>query len=98
MGNRRGPSPIEEILPEVRGRTDTGYALRVHMHGLHGIWHRLWASLVLAEKLRDPDTADVVHVVRDQFEQQLGRSMTQDEWELLEADARSHAASVPNLD
>lgn len=98
MAQRRGPPVIESIIPEVQGRTDTGYALRVHMQGLHGIWHRLWASIVLEERLGGGDGDSGVPAIRSQFEQQLGRAMTSGEWALLEADAREHAASLPGLD
>lgn len=35
-----------------------------------------------------------VGTVREQFERQLGRPMSQEEWAKLEADAKAHAAGL----
>lgn len=86
---RGGPPPIESILPDAASKTDTGYALRVHMVGLHGAWHRLWGLLVVRETLGDPDGA--VEVVRAQVGQALGRPLTEAEMAQLAAHAQRHA-------
>ena len=88
---RSGPPHIESIIRDAAGRTDTGYMLRIHMHGLLGIWHRLWAIIVTATRLGGEDLHQGVSEVRAQFEQQLGRAMTEDEWAQLETHAKAHA-------
>lgn len=90
-GPRSGPPQIETIVNDAVGRTDVGYTLRVHMHGLRGIWHRLWAIIVTADMLGDEGMQTGVAEVRAQLERQLGRAMTADEWAKLEAHAKAHA-------
>lgn len=89
-----GAPPIETICADAAGRTDTGYTLRVHMHGLHGTWHRLWALIVTRARLGDEDILRDVEVVRAQLEQLLGRTMTVDEWAKLEGHAIAHASRL----
>ncbi|PTT80839.1 hypothetical protein DBR42_18850 [Pelomonas sp. HMWF004] len=92
---RNGPPPIESIIPEAADRTDTGYVLRVHMQGLRGIWHRLWAIIATAARLDDDEAREGIAIVRAQFEQQLGRAMSASEWEQLTTDAEQHAKRLP---
>lgn len=87
-----GPPPIESILPDAASKTDTGYALRVHMVGLHGAWHRLWGLLVVRETLGDPDGA--VDAVRAQVGQALGRPVTDSEMAQLAEHAVRHAQAA----
>lgn len=88
--DRKGPPPIESILPDAMGRTDTGYVLGVHMVGLHGAWHRLWAMLVLEADLGD-EAAAGIRTVRGQLDFALGRAITDEEMAKLDAHAKAHA-------
>jgi phosphoglycolate phosphatase-like HAD superfamily hydrolase len=90
---KRQPPALESIVEGVRDLPDAGYALGVSLHGLRGTWHRLWAALSLSKSWGDLD-ADVVRVVRLQFEQALGRSLSADEWTKLDEHAAHHAATV----
>lgn len=90
---RRGPPRIETIVPDAAGKTDTGYVLGVHMHGLHGTWHRLWGMLILQATMGEAEEG--IQVVRDQFSQALGRPLTDAELKKLEQHAKAHAASMP---
>jgi len=85
MTAKRRPPAIESIIPDARGRTDTGYALGVHLHGLHGAWHRLWGMLVMKHTLGASESD--VQTVRDQVSQALGRPMTDPELSELESAA-----------
>jgi hypothetical protein len=88
---RNGPPPIESIIKDAAGRQDVGYTLRVHLQGLRGTWHRLWAMIGTAEIFGDTDDmAEGVSALRGQFEQELGRPMTSIEWQQLVDDARAH--------
>lgn len=92
---RRGPPPIESIIPDAAGKTDTGYALRVHLHGLHGAWHRLWGMLIVQAQFGEAD--DGIDAVRGQVGQALGRPVTDAELALLDEHAKAYAATMPNL-
>ena len=93
-----GPPPIETITPDALGKTDTGYALGVHMVGLHGAWHRLWAMLVLRAGFDSADDLDPeddgLNTVRAQVGQALGRPITDEELSLLNEHALTHAAAI----
>lgn len=91
--NRPGPPPIESIIPEAAGKTDTGYALRVHMHGLRGAWHRLWGMLILQATMGDADAG--IQAIRDQVGQALGRPVSDEELARLDEHARAHAQTLP---
>jgi hypothetical protein len=94
MGTKpNGPPPIESIIADAACKTDTGYALRVHMHGLHGAWHRLWGMLILQATTGDAE--DGIQAVRDQVGQALGRPVTEAELAQLDQHAREHAARMP---
>lgn len=84
------PPAIESIIPEAACRTDTGYALGVHLHGLHGAWHRLWGMLYLDATLGNAKAG--VQTVRDQVSQALGRPLTDAELAQLNEHAVAHAA------
>jgi hypothetical protein len=92
---RRGPPKIESVVTGVAGRPDAGYELGVHMHGLRGTWHRLWAS-ISASRLwgESPEQQECVATVREQFETQLGRALTSEEWAQLTQHAHRHCDTV----
>jgi len=92
---RQGPPAIESILPEVAGQSDVGHEHGLHLHGIRGTWHRLWALLALAGTLGDPDDA-AIGMVRAQLEAHLGRPMTPQEFDQLRAHATA-AAEKMNL-
>lgn len=92
---RRGPPKIESVVEGVAGRSDAGYQLGVHMHGLRGTWHRLWASISAARLWGEsPEQQECVATVREQFETQLGRALTSDEWAQLTQHAHRHCDTV----
>lgn len=92
---RRQPPAMQEILRAVPTGTDVGYDLGVHLHGLQGTWHRLWASMCLCYSFGDdPATELTVATVRGQFEQLLGRALEPDEFGALAARAHSHYETV----
>lgn len=89
---RRLPPPIDTILGAQPTTTDTGYKLGVHLHGLEGTWHRLWAIISLAHSFGGNIQADPgVAEVRDQFEGILGRALIPAEWDALVSHAVKHA-------
>lgn len=89
---RQGPPPIESIIPDAAGRTDTGYQLGVHLHGLQGAWHRLWGMLIVQAQFGGAD--DGIQVVREQVGQALGRPVKDSELERLSEHAKAHAATL----
>ena len=93
---KNGPPPIESIIADASDRTDTGYALRVHLHGLHGTWHRLWAMLVL-ESATDGAAADDegLSSIKEQLAVALGREISADEMRQLRVHAADFASHNP---
>lgn len=91
--DQRGPPPIESIIPDAADKTDTGYVLRVHMHGLQGAWHRLWAMLILQATMGGAEEG--LQAVREQVDQALGRPVSDEELALLDEHARAHAVTLP---
>jgi len=92
---RRQPPPMHSILQDVPVATDTGYALGVHLEGLQGTWHRLWAIACLSYTFGDsPQTDAGVTTVRTQFERRLGRPITPAEWDALLEHAKNHSQTV----
>lgn len=92
---RRQPPAMQEILHAEPTGTDVGYQLGVHLHGLQGTWHRLWASMCLCYSFgEDPSTDLTVRTVREQFEKLLGRALEQQEFDALAARARKHYETV----
>lgn len=90
---RRGPPPIESIVEGVQDRSDVGYREGLHLHGLRGSWHRLWALVALGVALgEDEEHGQAVAAMRDQFESVLGRALSATEWSALEARAREAGA------
>lgn len=86
---RRGPPAIESIIAGVQDRSDVGYREGLHLHGLRGSWHRLWALMALGVALgEDEEHAQAVAEMRVQFEAVLGRAMSAEEWATLEAKSR----------
>jgi hypothetical protein len=89
-----GPPALESIVGDV-DKTDVGYEMRLHMQGLRGTWHRLWAAIAMGTMLgTGPAQLACIAEVRGQFEAELGRAMTQDEWDALERHALAHGAAV----
>lgn len=93
--SRRGPPPIASIVAGVADRTDIGYDQGLHLVGLRGTWHRLWAAIALGVSFgpSEEQTACVAEV-RAQLEQQLGRPLSEVEWLQLEAHARAHGSTI----
>lgn len=92
---RRAPVSMDSILEQRPDTTDTGYRLGIHLEGIEGTWHRLWAMLVLVLGFGDDvDEDEGVATVRAQFEHHLRRSMSSTEWAALVAHART--AVPPN--
>lgn len=85
---RRGPPPVESILGSLGGRTDVGYDEGLHLQGVKGTWHRLWAMIGMANLFGGGEEHDRnVAELRGEFENVLGRSMSPTEWSALESDA-----------
>ncbi len=92
---RRRPPPMESIVAGVGEPVDMGYELSLHLNGLRGTWHRLWASIALGAMMGErPEQEEAVTTVRAQFERLLGRSLSNDEWQLLSAHARDHGEAM----
>jgi hypothetical protein len=92
---RRQPPSLDSILVGSPYATDTGYRLGIHLEGLEGTWHRLWAMICLSFGFgHDIETNEGVAAVRAQFEQLLGRAMSVQEWDALVAHARNHHETV----
>jgi hypothetical protein len=88
---RRGPPPLESIVAGVAGRTDTGYEHGIHLQGLRGTWHRLWAIIAMGATFGgDANHHSAVATVCQQFESMLGRPLSAPEWSALEAHALAH--------
>jgi hypothetical protein len=85
---RDRPPPLEDIVGAVE-HTDVGYDEHLHLFGLRGTWHRLWGALVLGHKLGYDahEWTGAIAVLREQFEAQLKRPMTEAEWRALERHA-----------
>lgn len=95
QSKRRQPPKMDTILSSRPETTDTGYELGIHLEGLEGTWHRLWAIICLAFGFGDDIEADEgVVEVRAQFEGALGRPMSPNEWSALVAHARNHHETV----
>jgi hypothetical protein len=91
---RRQPPAMDTILASVPASTDTGYDLGLHLEGLKGTWHRLWGIVALAHSFGDDVATDLgVADLRLQFQQQLGREMSAQEWDALVSHAANHAAT-----
>lgn len=90
---RQGPPAIESILPEVAGQSDVGHEHGLHLHGIRGTWHRLWALLVLAGAMGDSDD-EAIGLVRAQLEAHLGRPMKPQEFDELRAHATAAAGKM----
>lgn len=92
---RRMPPAVELVVAGLEGRTDTGYALGLHLEGLKGTWHRLWAAIALGHALGDsPEQHDCVAAVRGQFEELLGRPLSPTEWDTLATHAKVHGQTM----
>jgi len=85
----RRPPKMEEVLGLNSSVQDLQYDRAGLLGGLRGTWHRLWASISSREMFADmglePD--DTVDLIRTDFEDQLGRGLSDKEWNTLEAHA-----------
>jgi hypothetical protein len=73
---RRAPPPVESVVAGLDGHNDMGYDLGLHLQGLRGTWHRLWASIAMGSALGDsPEQRECVATIRRQFESLLGRAL-----------------------
>jgi hypothetical protein len=89
---QRQPPSMQSVLDTTPGQTDTGYRLGIHLEGVEGTWHRLWASIALCFSFGgEPDSDDTVKVVREQFEHLFGRALTAQEYSKLRDHGRIHA-------
>lgn len=88
---RRGPPSLESVVQDINGRTDVGYDHGLHLQGLKGSWHRLWAVLAMEPVFGDgPKHQQMVAEVREQFEGALGRPLSAQEFDVL----RQHALAA----
>ncbi|MDB5930984.1 MAG: hypothetical protein JWR60_2691 [Polaromonas sp.] len=81
-------------LGSLAGRTDIAYALGLDLGGLQGTWHRLWAAISMTRHLSLPAGDDLIPTLRAEFEDLLGRPLTQGEWDALVLDAHWHCDYV----
>ena len=93
-GRRRQPPPIASIVAGVGDRLDVGYSMGVHMDGIRGTWHRLWAAISTARLWGGPQPDETVVTLRGQFEALIGRPMSEAEWAQLTAHAHHHCDTV----
>jgi hypothetical protein len=92
---RRQPPPLESILVIDSAITDVGYEMGVHLQGVRGTWHRLWASISSVRLWGDsPEQHELVQALRAQFEALLGRAISQSEWKQLTEHANRHSDKV----
>jgi hypothetical protein len=98
---RSGSPDINQIIDGVQGRHDVAYELG-HLQGLHGSFHRLWGVMQMGLNFGKDDLYfETVATVRGQFEVSLGRSMTETEWQRLEAEVLArplHLGEGPEAD
>jgi len=73
-----------------------GYAEGLHLHGIRGTWHRLWALMVLDAQLGG-GSQDAIDTVLEQLAQALGRELTPVEIAALRADAQRAAQDLPPI-
>jgi len=92
----RRPPKMEEVLGLDGPVNDLQYNLAGLLGGLRGTWHRLWASIssqaMFAEMGLEPD--DTADLIRKEFQDQLGRPLSQAEWSTLEAHAHRNYRDV----
>lgn len=90
------PPAIEEILTDTAPISDMGYAIAGDLGGIKGTWHRLWSSISSERFFAGMGTAleSIVPELRAEFEQMLGRAMSEDEWHRLETHAHKHCDEV----
>lgn len=92
---RAGPPPMESILPDVASRSDFGYDHRLHLEGLRGTWHRLWAIIGMESIFGDSEEHQQnVAALKAQFEEILGRALTEQEMGALRTHALKHGERV----
>lgn len=92
---RNRPPQMSDILNPMPAATDVGYQLGIHLQGLEGTWHRLWALLSITFQFGDtPEGNADCENLRHQFEQGLGRRLASAEWSALADHAQAHAMSA----
>lgn len=91
---QRQPPAVESIVAGVADRLDVGYSMGVHMEGVRGTWHRLWAAISSARLWGMAQPDETVTAIRAQFEALIGRPMSPAEWEQLTAHAHHHCDTV----
>lgn len=98
---RNRPPQMSTLLTPPPTRSDVGYGLGLHLEGIEGTWHRLWALLSLTFQFGDTPKGNLdCEGLRRQFEQALGRELQPSEWDALVDHARAHAiaGSSPSND
>lgn len=92
---RREPPRMEDILRLVGPVVDDLYDLG-SLFGIKGTWLRLWGCLVLVWSFGDTsdEMGRTIAEIRVEFEELLGRIVTDSEWSALGAHAKSHAENV----
>ena len=92
----RRPPKMDEVLALDGSVKDTQYDIAGLLGGLRGTWHRLWASIssqaLFSDMGLEPD--DTVDLIRQEFEDQLGRPLSASEWSTLEAHAHRNYREV----
>lgn len=94
---RRSPPRIGSILSGWDEPPDYGYELAGTLDGMRGIWHRLWAALVLEKSMGQGVMVDgqpLSTVLRAEFETKADRKMAEDEWAALQEHAQGRARSM----
>jgi hypothetical protein len=93
--SRSKPPPVESVVAGLDAKTDVGYDLGIHLEGLRGTWHRLWAAIAMGASLGEtPEQRECVATVRAQFESILGRALDTSEWSTLEQHAIAHGQAI----
>jgi hypothetical protein len=88
------PPAMESILDLPQRTADAEYELGIGLGGLQGTWHRLWASISIAEYLGEELGRDLVATIRADFEGKLGRAISLREWDALSTHASEHSAKI----
>lgn len=95
IAKRRGPPTLESLVPQAAGRSDVGYAEGLHLVGIRGAWHRLWAMMVMRAQFGDGDGVAAAELeVREQLERALGFRLEDEQLAKLRENARAHARNL----
>lgn len=93
-GNVSYPPAMVEVLGADAIPEDVGYELYGSFFGVKGTWHRLWMALIHESMFPGPDSTEMVHELRIEFEGLYGRLLTQVELAGLKAHAHHHCETV----